>query len=387
MFTETPAELCGLVASTSRKRPAKGAKIASDRAEIATKTTRCSPRAGNPVTDDGQKPPATQSSVAVVGSPTTQEAAGPDLQPKVDAPLPAWSSGHIPLAPYDPDPQADIIDQIVYLHRRRQAAIRAKTKVILMMKAEVRSMLCSDADFEEDKTTERTTAFGKAPRKLSKKAQSRVDAAIKEAMAEIADGVPSSDIASTIFAYTQSEALFEQQCDGYRKQLVKLAKKLPVYDWVKGVPGFGDVSFATIVGECGDIGTYKSVSAVWKRLGLAVFNGRRQGNPGEGATAQDWVDHGYNRARRSVSYVAREHVIGGMGKWRPVYGSDLEDATYYQRVYAERARYEADKLGLPVALNEATGKESYKAHVAMRAHRYVEKRLLKHLYIEWRRAA
>lgn len=371
MNIQTPAEICGLVASTSRKRSTKGATIASSEAIAKAHPSKAAPRAGKPVTDDGHHSDATPRTPAVVG-----HNGGP-----------AWSSGHIPLAPYDPAQHADTIDQIVYLHRRRQAAIRAKTKVILMMKAEVRSMLCSDADFEEDKTTDRKTAFGKAPRKLTKKAQSRVDAAIKSAMAEIKDGLPVSDIASTIFAYSQSEALFEQQCEAYRKQLVKMAKRLPVYEWVKGVHGFGDVSFATIVGECGDIGTYKSVSAVWKRLGLAVINGRRQGNPGEGATAQDWIDHGYNRARRSVSYVAREHVIGGMGKWRPLFGSELADANYYQRVYAERARYEADKLGLPVTLNEDTGKESYKAHVAMRAHRYVEKRLLKHLYIEWRRAA
>ncbi len=301
-----------------------------------------------------------------------------------------WLANHQPLAAYDPAPVADIVAQIVNLHRRRQAAIRAKTKVILMMKAEVRSLLCRDADFEEDKTTDRVTAFGKAPRKLTKAAQKRVDDAIKAATAEIDEGLPQSDVASVISSYIESEKLFDAQCEGYAKQMVKLVKQLPAYEFVKSVNGFGDVSFATIIGECGDIGTYKSVSAVWKRLGLAVINGRRQGNPGEGATAQDWVDHGYNRARRSVSWNMRSGIIGNMGLWRPDFGSDLSDVTYYQKVYAERARFEAEKLGMPVECKvnaKGVEKESYRAHVATRAHRYVEKRLLKNLYIEWRKAA
>lgn len=180
----------------------------------------------------------------------------------------------------------------------------------------------------------------------------------------------------------------DNQREVYEKAMVKAAKRLPVYAWVKGVKGFGDISFATIVGECGDIGSYKSVSAVWKRLRLAVMSGNRQGAPGEGATKDDWVAHGYNKQRRSVSYVAREHVIGGMGKWRPVFGEDVwanPDLTYYQKVYADRARYEAAKLDMPVT-EAASGKESYKKHVSNRAHRYVEKRLLRNLYIEWRRA-
>lgn len=365
----TPSEICAVVESTTRKRRTKELLKPKTRASDATVAKR---------------PPC-------AGNADQQAAASTPSKPMDCAPPPAWSSGHTTLGPYDPEPHAETIAVIVNLHRRRQAAIRAKTKIILMMKAEVRSMLCSESDFEEDKTTDRVTAFGRAPRKLTKSAQKRVDDAIKVARAEIKardDGegdVLLSDVAQTIAEYIESEDLFDAKCEGYAKLMVKAAKKLPVYEWVKGVNGFGDVSFATIVGECGDVGTYKSVSAVWKRLGLAVINGRRQGAPGEGATAQDWIDHAYNRARRSVSYVAREHVIGGMGKWRPEFGSNLGDCTYYQAVYAERARLEAMKLGMPVTVSDK-GKESYKKHVAMRAHRYVEKRLLKHLYLEWRRA-
>lgn len=302
----------------------------------------------------------------------------------------AWSSGHVLLAPYTPTPETEgIIDEIVALHRERQFVIKNKTKLILAAKAAARSMLCTDADFVEDSAYDKVTAFGRKRVKLSNAAEKRVDDAFKAAVAEIKAGEIVSRLAATIRHFPPAIAAFESQDAEIKKAMEKLARRLPVYDWVKGVKGFGDISFATIVGECGDIGTYKSVSAVWKRLGLAVIDGNRQGNPGKSASADDWIAHGYNRQRRSVSWNARQHVIGGMGKWRPAYGADVRadlDLTYYQQVYAERARYESEKLGLPVT-ESATGKESYKMHAANRAHRYVEKRLVKHLYLEWRRAA
>lgn len=299
-----------------------------------------------------------------------------------------WSSGHIPLAPYEPTDEIEaVVDELVALHRERQFVLKNKTKLILAQKAAARSMLCTDADFEEDTNTDKVTAFGRKKVKLSKAAEKRVDTAIAAALEEIKSGQIVSRLAATIRHFPASIENFEKQDEEIKKAMTKLVKHLPVYPWVKSVKGFGDISFATIVGECGDIGTYKSVAAVWKRLGLAVMNGKRQGAPGEGATAQDWIAHGYNRQRRAVSWNARQQVIGGMGKWRPAYGCDLLHASYYQRVYAERARYESEKLGLPVERNEKTGNESYKMHAANRAHRYVEKRLIKHLYLEWRRAA
>lgn len=317
---------------------------------------------------------------------------------------PEWAADHVTLPTYQPTEEiTDAVAQIVNLHRRRQSAIRAKTKLILAMKAEVRSLLCRDADFEEDNDSTRTTAFGKKPRKLTKAAQARVDDAIASALDEldsmqkaIAAGEfpePLSEVASTIDEYVQAEKLFDKRSNDLAKLMVKQAKRLPAYKFAKSVDGLGDVSFATIVGECGDIGTYKSISAVWKRLGLAVINGRRQGNPGEGASANDWVNHGYSKARRSVSWNARQHVIGAMAKWRPDYGADVDDddsLTEYQRIYAKRARFESEKLGLPIVEKKnAKGamKESYKMHVCNRAHRYVEKRMIKNLYLAWRRAA
>ena len=329
-------------------------------AELAA-IAESAPRRGRKADPPAEPVPASPSSPSIQGEATLS------AQPGANPPPPEWSSGHVPLAPYDPAPNAAIIDDIVSLHRLRQGMIKAQTKLKLQGMASIRFMVQTDDDFANDEA--------------KAKARKRADDLYREVVAD-----PAHPLFGNVAPYLLAMEPLDTQRAIYEKALVKAAKRLPVYEWAKGVKGFGDISFASIVGECGDIGTYKSVSAVWKRLGLAVIGGKRQGAPGLGATADDWIEHGYNKQRRSVSYVAREHVIGGMGKWRPDMGSDLSDATYYQRVFAERARYEAEKLDMPIT-ESAKGKESYKKHVSMRAHRYVEKRLLKHLYIEWRRAS
>ncbi|MDF3606524.1 hypothetical protein PE067_10470 [Paracoccus sp. DMF-8] len=81
------------------------------------------------------------------------------------------------------------------------------------------------------------------------------------------------------------------------KRIEKLAKQLPIAPWVASVRGLGWGSVAAIVGEAGDLSQYPSVAGVWKRLGLAVFDGSRQRKCADAELA---LMHGYNPERRSV---------------------------------------------------------------------------------------
>lgn len=289
---------------------------------------------------------------------------------------PVWAVDHVPLAPYSAsDDVTETIMDLQNLFRLRQNMIQAMTKLTLQAQATVRLPTTTDEDFADDDAKA-------AARKRTEKLYSTI---IKD---------PAHPLYGNIEPFLFAMQPLEQRRAAYEKEMARLVKQLPIYGWAKSVKGLGDVSLANIVGACGDIGTYKSVSALWKRMGLAVFNGNRQGNPGKDASAQDWIDHGYNRRRRSVMWNVGNSLILGMGKFRPVYGEDVhanEEYTYYQRVFAERARYEAQRLpkskDVTIGLNEKTGKESYSAHAANRAKRYAEKRLLKHLFIEWRKAA
>lgn len=203
-------------------------------------------------------------------------------------------------------------------------------------------------------------------------------------------------LAALLSPYTAAIRMFEEQRSGIEKSLRKTARKLPIYPWIKDVYGASDMTLAAIVGEAGNIGAYKSVAAVWKRLGLAVFEGNRQGNTaGADDKAKEFVKHGYSPARRSVVWNIGNGLIGGMGRGpRLSPGEDpnaREDLSPYQRLFVERCRYEAERDHAhrrPDTIKKDTGevRESFSKHAASRAKRYVEKRFIRDLYATWRAA-
>ncbi len=262
----------------------------------------------------------------------------------------------------------DVIAQIDRVNRRRKEYIKAKIRMINSGKAQLR-LAIGAAKFLPDMTDDDR-----------KKMRDETDKAWAAATK------PENQNYEIIAPMLGAIAVFDDQQALCEKEMVKLVKLLPVYDWVKSVNGFGDVSFATVVGECGDIGSYRNPSCIWKRMGLAPFEGKAGATWRKigGLSAEQWIAAGYSPKRRSVAYNL-DKIIGGMGLWRPLIGSDLTDANYYQRVFAERARIEAVKLEMPVTESDK-GKESYTKYVSTRAMRYTQKRLLRELWRAWRDA-
>lgn len=147
------------------------------------------------------------------------------------------------------------------------------------------------------------------------------------------------------------------------KEMSRLALTLPAWaTFGEGVRGFGSVSLAVIVGESGDLALYSNPGKLWKRMGLAVFGGVRQGGLPKSASADEWVAHGYNRQRRSRMFVIGDCLI-------------KSNRGAYRRIYDERKAYEVAR---------DPDMKPIKAH--RRAQRYMEKRLLKDLWQAWRRA-
>ena len=161
------------------------------------------------------------------------------------------------------------------------------------------------------------------------------------------------------------------------KTLAKLVKELPVYAWAKTVSGFGEVSLAGVIGECGiGPGEYRSVSALWKRMGLAVIGGGRQRK----IAGSEAIEHGYNAERRSLMW-----NIGGclmkaqLRSEKDENGKKIEGSEYalgeLGQVYLDRKAY----------LRERDPERSA-AHIHNDAKRYMEKRLLRQLWQQWRQA-
>jgi hypothetical protein len=165
-------------------------------------------------------------------------------------------------------------------------------------------------------------------------------------------------VVATRARYFAARDFTEAQRKACQKELLKAAKQLPAAAWVQGVRGFGMPSFAAIVGEAGDLGSYDSVAKLWKRMGLAVIDGKSQRRVSDAAEA---ARHGYNPRRRSEMHVVGECILKAGGP--------------YREVYNQRKAYETERAP-----------EMSKIHAHRRAMRYVEKRLLRDLWRAWRQA-
>lgn len=152
------------------------------------------------------------------------------------------------------------------------------------------------------------------------------------------------------------------------KEMERLAELLPVWQsFGAAVRGFGRGSLAVIVAEAGDLANYSTKSKLWKRMGLAVMDGRRQGHVAKGLSRDDrnaaYIEHGYSPKRRSRVWNIGDALIKGNADG------------VYRAAYLKRKEYEL-----------ARNPEMPKIHAHRRAQRYMEKRLLRDLWRAWGRA-
>lgn len=222
------------------------------------------------------------------------------------------------------------VEQIVQLWRMRQRWHRAEKSLTLQGKALCRSWTNGD----------------------KAKASELFDTA--------ADGgnVP-PEITIALMPFLSSIERFQPERAKIERELQKLSKSLPIWAWVANQKGFGSLNLAAIVGEAGDVGSYRNPSCLWKRMGMAVIGGIRQRKM---SNAEDALAHGYNPSRRAVAYLLGDCLIKGNGEGR------------YRTLYLARKEIEA-----------ARDEVKTKAHAHNRAARYMTKRVLRDLWGEWRR--
>lgn len=191
----------------------------------------------------------------------------------------------------------EMIDRLVMLQRQRRFCIATQSKLERSTEAFIVRELGGKKDTPE---AERKALWAQA-------------AAIRKAAEAGGEGgqlTGASNAGHCADAIFSSHRLIVQSAisrapwDDFRKaievEMEIIAKQLPAWEWVSGVKGFGAKGLAIIVAEAGaDLHNYSSREKLWKRLGLAVMDGRRQGAPGKGASAQDWLDHGYSKPRRA----------------------------------------------------------------------------------------
>jgi hypothetical protein len=272
--------------------------------------------------------------------------------------------------------QSEVVDQIRAWHRKRIFAMETRKRADLSLGSSLRSWLGWRKDLpEEDR------------KRIATQASQLIDCGEKLAKGKTHD-------LSDTEEFREYEAIIlvaikaRQHTDEFEKvatkEMERLAKILPVWsEFGESIRGFGAGSLAVIVGEAGDLSNYATHSKLWKRMGLAVIDGVRQGGLRKSADKETWIEHGYSPVRRSRMWNIGDTLMKGNqdGPYR---------TSYLDRKAYERARAEMNGLTVaPAAKIPAKRKDEFMSdgHIHLRAQRYMEKRLLRDLWKAWRRAA
>jgi hypothetical protein len=148
----------------------------------------------------------------------------------------------------------------------------------------------------------------------------------------------------------------------------RIVRAMPIFEWANSVRGFGELGLAVILAETGDLSGYPKKGHLWKRLGMAPFQGkaysthRRDG----GLTADQWTAAGYSPRRRGEIYA----VIS-----EPLFRHQSTAHGPYRAIYDHRR-----------ASTSLVHPDWTKMHSHMDALRVMTKFLLRDLWREWRRA-
>ncbi len=191
------------------------------------------------------------------------------------------------------------------------------------------------------------------------------------------------DVVSLIVTSTEAAKPFDAMRLAAEKEMRKIARKSPLWQWAEGIRGLGDLGLAVILAEAGDPGKYSTVSKLWKRLGLApiVKDGTTRAASSwrmkGGLNAEDWTNAGYNPKRRAEIYSCIDEPLFRQqsGNADKETGEVTKEAGPYRLVYdARRAR------------TAETHPDWSKAQSHKDALRIMTKQLIADLWSEWRRA-
>lgn len=212
----------------------------------------------------------------------------------------------------------EICGNLMGLQRDRRFAISQQIRCNNATGAYIRTRLGFSVDLDE---AER------------KKLRSRA-AAIKKAIER--DGVPpegAPDVTRVVMNGLKSRAAWDEMRTEIERDMERLAAQTPGARFVAETPGLALKGLAVIVGEAGNLADYPKKGHLWKRLGLAVIDGRRQGSVPKGMSAEDraaaWIERKYNPSRRAEIYAFIDDALFRAQKAGTKY------RVYYERKKAE----------------------------------------------------
>jgi hypothetical protein len=216
------------------------------------------------------------------------------------------------------------IEQIRSHHRRRRFAMKIQQKLDRALESFIR---INGTEWRPDMSEAEREKLNKEVRALIKK---------------IRAGEP-SDFSDVIATSDQARAPADQMRDISEKAMADLAKELPVFPFVEGIRGAGELGLATIVAETGDLSNYPNPAKVWKRLGYAPYDGfagstwKRQTWRPRTLTKEEWIANPFSGERYALMHQIAEWLVNAqwIGKAKSASGEGEPNGPYGQ-IYANR---------------------------------------------------
>jgi hypothetical protein len=177
-----------------------------------------------------------------------------------------------------------------------------------------------------------------------------------------------SDCEDAVLSSHAAMAGMQRSREFLEEEMQELGRLLPCQRLAEDIRGFSVMRLAVLIGEAGDLGNYPSPAKLWKRFGVAPdAEYAMETKGGKTAIAKP-------RRRRSELWVVGDAII--KAQVRKIVDDEGKDTggrmsngalggVYLRRKEYERPRVETD------------------LHARRRAQRYMEKRLLRDLWIAW----
>lgn len=289
----------------------------------------------------------------------------------------AGGDGHISRVIQLPCAIAATVSQIVDLQRTRRFCIKAQSQCDRSIEAFIASSIGYRIDADE---ADRKAVFKRAA-EIRRGAEKILhdDQALTIAQGGI---VVAPFLRLMILQSAASRLGWDERRLAAEKEMRRLVRGLPVAVWAAGIKGFGELGLAIIIGEAGiPIGDYRSVSGLWKRLGLAVIDGERQRKK---TSVDEAARHGYNPKRRAEVWAVADsmfrHQWAGAKEDTPAHAVGP-----YGEVYGRRKAHTLPRIAATADLAFTDLAKWTPKRCDNDARRVMTKALLCDLWVEWRR--